>query len=149
MPLPRASCLFVLISVLAICACTGAVGRPMPEPTPPPGTTLPYPSDGPLMTAALFTLADLRSRLEMHYPPPWDGHRYAVPASLGWAAIVEHYTRELGPNWQIDTRYADDAGKDYRSKVWSDGKRAVAIALNESSKPGAEHALTVLFPDEP
>lgn len=143
----RAPRILLLASLLALCACADGASRPMSEPTPPPGATLPYPSNGPLMTAALFTFADLRSRLQAHYRPPWESHRYAVSAATDWPALIEHYTRELGPNWHVDNRYAENAGINYRLKVWSDGRHVVAIALNEPQKPGAEHALTVMFTD--
>lgn len=142
--LVHAPSILVWLVLLVLCACTGA-GRTMAEPAPPPGATLPYPSDGPLMTAALFTLADFRSRLQTHYKQPFDAHRYAVPATTRWSTITEHYTHELGPDWQVDTRYAEKPGDSYRSMVWTDGEHMVAIALNESPHTSTGHALTVLF----
>jgi hypothetical protein len=142
--LSRAPRMLVLVSLLALCACIGA-NRTMAEPAPPPGATLPYPSTGPLMTAALLTLADLRSRLQARYEPPWDAHRYAIPAATPWDSVIEHYERELGPNWHVDTNYAETSGHGYRSMVWTDGKHVVAIALNEAPQTNAEHALTVMF----
>jgi hypothetical protein len=136
----------VLASLLALCACTGA-NRAMAEPAPPPGAILPYPSDGPLMTVALFTLADLRSRLQAHYKSPLDAHRYAIPNATRWHSVIEHYTRELGADWHVDPHYAEESGQRYRLMVWTDGDHVVAIALNESPT-GAEHALTILFSDE-
>lgn len=143
----RAPCMLVLVSLLAFGACAGA-NRTMSEPTPPPGATLPYPSDGPLMTEALLTLADFRSRLQAHYKPPLDAHRYAVPAATPWRSVIEHYTRELGPDWHVDPHYEEESSRRYRSMVWTDGEHVVAIALNESPNAGAEHALTVLFSDD-
>src|SRR5688572_18226864 len=122
----RAPHMLVVMSLLALCACADGANRHIAEPAPPPGSTLPYPSDGPLMTSALFTLADLRSRLQAHYDTAWDGRRYAIPAEIGWPSIIEHYARELGSGWRVDARYAENAGKGYRSKVWSDGEHAVA-----------------------
>lgn len=142
--LVRAPSILLIVSLVALCACTDA-NRTMSEPAPPPEATLPYPSDGPLMTAALFTLGDLRSRLQAHYKTPLDAHRYAVPAATSWRSVVEHYTRELGPDWHVDTRYSETSGHSYRSMVWTDGKHFVAIALNESPHAGTEHALTVMF----
>lgn len=137
---------FMLAGLLTLCACTGAK-RTMAEPAPPPGATLPYPSDGPLMTAALFTLADLRSRLQEHYKLPLDAHRYAITNATSWHSVTEHYARELGRDWHADTHYADESDQRYRSMVWTDGDHVVAIALNESPT-GAEHALTILFSHE-
>ena len=97
------------------------------------------------MTAALFTLADLRERLQAHYKRPLDAHRYAVPAAMRWRSITEHYTRQLGPDWRVDTRYPEKSGDGYRSMVWTDGEHVLAIALNESPHTSTEHALTVLF----
>lgn len=135
--------MLVLTSLLALCACAGA-NRTMAEPAPPPGAILPYPSDGPLMTVALFTLADFRSRLQANYKSPLDAHRYAVPNSTRWRSVIEHYARELGADWHVDPRYAEESGRRYRSMAWTDGDHVVAIALNESPT-GAEHALTILF----
>src|SRR5687767_11181900 len=122
--LMRAPNMLLLVTLMALCACAGA-NRTMAEPAPPPEATLPYPSDGPLMTSALFTLADLRSRVQAHYQRPLDGHRYAVPAATRWHSVIEHYTRELGPDWRVDTRYSEKSGQSYRSMVWTDGEHVV------------------------
>lgn len=140
----RAPTMLLLVTLMALCACAGA-NRTMAEPAPPPQATLPYPSDGPLMTSALFTLADLRSRLQAHYGSPLDAHRYAVPAATRWRSVIEHYTRELGPDWHVDPRFSESSEHSYRSMVWTDGEHVVAIALNESPQTGSEHALTVMF----
>lgn len=138
--------MFMLASLLTLCACNGAA-RTMAEPAPPPGAALPYPSDGPLMTVALYTLADLRSRLQAHYKPPFDAHRYAVASATRWQSIIDHYTGELGSDWHVDPHYAEESDHSYRSMAWTDGEHVVAIALNESPA-GGEHALTILFSDD-
>jgi hypothetical protein len=143
----RAPLILVLLSLLALCACTEP-SRPMAEPAPLPAAIFPYPTDGPLMIAALRTLADFRSRLQEHYEQPLDVHRYAVPADIRWDTVTEHYTRALGADWHTDTRYVDKSGQEYRSMVWTDGKHVVAIALNESPQADAAHALTVFFSDD-
>jgi hypothetical protein len=135
----------VLVSLLALSACSGG-NRPVPQPAAPSGVTA-YSGEGELATAAHLAMADLHSRLRAHYSPPWDMKRFAVPAGTAWESIVAHYSQTLGADWKIDTRYAEDAGPGYRSKVWSDGQHAVAIALIEGRGTGAEQVLTVMVPE--
>lgn len=141
----RGACVVVLISLLALCACSES-NRAMPQPSAPPGAT-PYSGEGGLTTAAQLAMADLHSRLRAHYEKFWDVQRYAVPAAVNWNSITAHYAQALGPDWQVDQRYSEDAGTGYRSKVWSDGRRAVGIALIDGREAGAEQVLTVLVPE--
>ncbi len=118
----------------------------MTEPTAPPGASA-YSGTGELATAAQLSLADLHARLREHYTPPWDVHRLAIPAATDWGAIAAHYDHALGAQWQADDRYAADAGPGYRSRVWSDGRRAFAIALVPGRGEGEEQVLTVFTPE--
>ena len=128
-----------LVLVLALGACAG---KAVPE-VPAPSGAATYTGSGELQTAAQLAFADLHSRLRQHYDPPWDLQRYAEPAGAAWAGVVEHYARALGGDWKPDGRYAEDAGPGYRSKVWTDGERAVAVgALTR----GDEQVLLVLVP---
>jgi hypothetical protein len=134
----------VLVGVLALGACGGG-GGPVAEPAALPGAT-PYPTNLDLITRSQLAFADLHSRLRDHYDPPWEVSRYEIVNSVQWDAVAAHYAQALGQDWQVDVRYQEDAGVTYRSRVWTDGDRAVAIALADG--PAASDVLTVLWPDE-
>jgi hypothetical protein len=117
----------------------------MPQPSAPPGATQ-YTGEGPLLTAAQRAMSDIRNRLQTNFSTTWDVKRFAVPAGTQWDAIKDHYAQALGSQWQVDDRYAEEASRDYRAKVWSDGEHAVAIALVSLDEPDGEQVLTVLVP---
>jgi hypothetical protein len=134
----------VLVGVMALGACGGG-GGPVAEPAALPGAT-PYPRDVDLITRSQLAMADLRSRLQEHYDSPWEASRYEIAGSVQWDAVAAHYGQALGQDWQVDARYQEDAGLGYRSRVWTDGDHAVAIALADG--PATSDVLTVLWPDE-
>ena len=137
--------LAALVGLLALSGCS-RMSQAVPQLSVPAGATV-YSGTGILATAAQLSLADLHSRLREHYSPPWHVQRFAIPTGTGWDAITTHYAQALGPDWKVDARYAEDAGPGYRSKVWSDGRRAVAIAL-VPARPGADQVLTLFTPEE-
>jgi hypothetical protein len=118
----------------------------VPELSAPPGAAA-YSGTGAVTTAAQLAQADMHSRLRERYSPPFHMERFSVPVGTGWDAITTYYARALGPDWKVDARYAEDGGPGYRSKVWSDGQRAVAIALVPAREPGGEQVLTVFTPE--
>ncbi len=134
----------LLALLIALAACAAPV--PLPHPAPPPGSS-PYIGDGPLETAAQLAFTDLHSRLTRHYEKPWDIQRHAIPPDTGWDSITAHYTKALGPDWQVDTRYPENS-TGYRARVWSADGRAVAIGLVPGRQPTAEHVLIVLLPED-
>jgi hypothetical protein len=134
----------VVVGVIALGACGGG-GGPVAEPAALPGAT-PYPRDIDLQTRSQLAMADLRSRLQEHYDSPWEASRYEIDGSVQWDAVAAHYEQALGQDWQVDERYREDAGRGYRSRVWTDGDQAVAIALADG--PATSDVLTVLWPDE-
>lgn len=139
-------CASVLVGMLALSGCGGG-GGPMAEPAPLPSAT-PYPRNDDLITRSQFTMGDVRPRLREHYDPPWDVSRYEIVKPAEWDAITAHYAQALGKDWEVDTRYKDIEGsyRPYRFRVWTDGDRAVALALAEG--PAASDVLTVFWPDE-
>lgn len=141
--------LALAVLLLPVSSCTT-------EPPPPPQVaalpgTIERSSTNPLTGAGLAraqnTRDHLESRLEQHYQGPWDATWYELPASTMWDAMTAHFAAELGPNWEVDTRYpaggANDPG--YEFMIWSDGNRAVAIAYTVAD-PGNGRVLTVLLP---
>jgi hypothetical protein len=142
----RGVCFCALALLFGLSACSGG-NHSVRQLAAPAGVT-PYSGEGALATAAHLAMADLHSRLRTHYTPSWDIQRYAVPANSSWDSITAHYSQALGGDWKVDTRYSEDAGPGYRSRVWSDGQHAVAIGLIEGRPPGAEQVLTVMVPED-
>lgn len=140
----RGARLTVLAGLLALAAC-GGDRAPVAEPAPLPSTTK-FPTDVALLTRADLAFADLHSRLRADYDPPYEISRYEVAAATSWDTITAHYAQALGTDWRVDTRYQDDAGTSYKSRVWTDGDRAVAIAL--ATGPDSRNVLVVLWPDD-
>jgi predicted small lipoprotein YifL len=137
----------LLATVLALGAC-GRDGPPPQPVAPTPATT--FLIKGELATPVTRAWADLRTRLREHYDPPsWDVRAYSLPASMSWETIVAHYAGELGADWKEDTRYKEDGSiVEYRAKVWSDGDRAVGIALVQGRPAGSDNVLAVLLPED-
>lgn len=136
----------LVVGVLLLGGCAGA-DNPLPQPSP-PSDAGEHSGGGDLATAVDLTMGDLYSRLREPYEPPWDVQRYSVPAPTRWEAVTTHYAQALGSGWEVDTRYPEEVSTGpYRSKVWTDERRAVAIALNEGPDAGADHVLTVLVPE--
>ncbi|MEU4557150.1 hypothetical protein AB0F72_02090 [Actinoplanes sp. NPDC023936] len=139
-----------LALLLTVSSCTAEPPPPPPQPAALPGT-IERGSDNPLTGAGLAraqnTRDHLRSRLEQHYEASWDATWYELPASTMWDAMTAHFAAELGPNWEVDTRYPEGGARDpgYSCMVWSDGDRAVAIAYTVAD-PGNGRVLTVLLP---
>lgn len=141
-----------LVGLLALAGCS-RVNDAVPGLNAPPRATIysgtgDTPAGEAQLTAAQLALADLQARLREHYSASWHMDRFSVPAGTGWDAITAHYTQALGPAWKVDVRYSEDAVPSYRSKVWSNGGRAAAIALVPARRgPGGLPVLTVFTPE--
>lgn len=139
----------VAVLLLTVSSCTAEPPLP-PPPAALPGT-IERGSDNPLtgagLTRARNTRDHLQSRLGEHYEGSWEARWYELPAYTQWDAMTAHFASELGPKWEVDTRYPEGGAGDpgYRCMVWSDGNRAVAIAFTVSD-PGNGRVLTVLMP---
>lgn len=95
-------------------------------------------------------MGDLHSRLRTEYEPPWDIQRYVLPATTTWDAIKAHYTSELGQEWKVDDRFAEEGTVpgDYLAKVWTDEDRAVAVALIRPPNGGERQVLLAFTPEQ-
>ncbi|MFI7601212.1 hypothetical protein [Actinoplanes sp. NPDC049681] len=134
--------------VLTVAGC--ASEPPPPELAALPGTVergRTAPLSGAALTRVERVRDHLQSRLEEHYEPPWDTDQFSLPAGTPWDEMTAHYAAELGRGWEVDTRFPEGGARDpgYRCRVWSDGDRAVAIALSVG-EDGGGRILTVLAP---
>jgi hypothetical protein len=138
----------VSASVLATLLAVGACGQGEPPPPPPaPSAAVNGLGEGNTVTAST-AMVDLRNRLGQHFDGPWDHQGYRLPAGTGWDAVTAHYARELGEDWSEDTRYPEDGGAGYRSKVWRDGDFSAGIALLDPQPPDDRPVLIVLVSEE-
>ncbi|MDR2155178.1 MAG: hypothetical protein LBE78_09170 [Burkholderiaceae bacterium] len=137
---------FVSTVLMALCACSPPDRAANMTPIPAPPEAISFSGEA-SFTAATLTLADLRERLQSHYRGQWKVWRYSLPKSVGWPALQSHYQNALGTAWERDDRYREDAGLGYRSAVWRNGKKAVAIALLPAREPDAHNVLTVFEPE--
>ncbi len=136
---------WLCVLLLALCACNGSVQSESMSTVPAPPQATPYAGKGPT-SAAQLAMADLHARLRKHFDKPWDIERYDLPSAMGWDRLTAYYGDALGKGWSVDARYEDLAGPGYRSRVWTDGQRAAAVAL----QPGADEStqvLTVFLPE--
>ena len=131
--------------LLATLLGMGACGPGDPPPPPPaPSAAVEGIGEGDTVTAASLAMSDLRRRMEDHHDGPWDHRGFRLPAGTGWEAVTAHYARELGEGWTEDTRYPEDGGTGYRSKVWRDGDFSTGIALVDGRPPADGPVLIVL-----
>jgi hypothetical protein len=135
--------------LLATLLATGACGQGEPPPPPPaPAGAVNGLGEGETVTAASLAMTDLRRRLDKHFDGPWEHLGYRLPAGTGWDTLTAHYAGELGSTWTEDTRYPEDGGTGYRSKVWRDGDFSAGIALVEGRPPADGAALIVLVSED-
>lgn len=135
--------------LLATLLAVGACGRGEPPPPPPaPAGAVDGLGKGDTVIAAHVAMADLRRRLEEHFDGPWDHRGFQLPPGTGWDAVTAHFARELGEGWSEDTRYPEDGGTGYRSKVWRDGDFSAGVALVDPRPPAERPVLVVLASEE-
>lgn len=137
-----ASSAVVLLFALGGC---GPAQEPMHATPPLPPGTAPY-SGTASTTAAQLAMSDLRARLSRHYQGRWEIARHDLDEDASWRAVRAHYASALGADWHADTRFPEQA-TGYRCAVWSDGSRAVAIAMQAPSPPDRHPVLTVFLPE--
>lgn len=135
----------VTVLLLATLLGTGACGQGDPPPPPPaPSGAVDGLGEGDAVIAAQLAMVDLRRRMDKHFDGPWDHRGFHLPAGTAWDTVAAHYARELGDGWDEDTRYPQDGGTGYRSRVWRDGDFSTGIALVDGRPPENTPVLIVL-----
>jgi hypothetical protein len=135
--------------LLATLLAVGACGQGDPPPPPPAlAGAVDGLGKGETVTAASLAMVDLRRRMAEHHDGPWEHLGYRLPAATSWDTVTAHYARELGTKWTEDTRYPEDGGTGYRSKVWRDGDFSAGIALVDGRPPEDGPALIVLVSED-
>lgn len=135
---------FTVVLLFVLGGCELAHEPMQARPAPPPGVA-PY-SGTASTTAAQLAMNDVRTRLSRHYQGQWEIARYDLNEDASWSAVRAHYASALGADWNADARFPEQA-TGYRCAVWSDGSRAIAIAVQSPSPPDRHPVLTVFLPE--